>query len=99
MLSTEASTSGPDGSKDRKKEEESEVTNSVPLYKLFAFADSTDKLLMIIGSIGAIGNGMSLPLMTVLFGELIDSFGQNQNNDVVRVVSKVLSLSLFFSCC
>ncbi|KAL8527119.1 hypothetical protein ACS0TY_005115 [Phlomoides rotata] len=83
-MSTEASTSGPDGSK-----EEPEVTNTVPLYKLFGFADSTDKLLMIIGSIGAIGNGMSLPLMTVLFGDLIDSFGENQNNDVVSAVSKV----------
>ncbi|GMI69506.1 P-glycoprotein 21, ATP-binding cassette B21 [Hibiscus trionum] len=67
-----------------------EKTNSVPLYKLFAFADSRDVVLMIVGMIGAIGNGLCMPLMTILFGDLIDAFGQNQsNNKVVDVVSKV----------
>lgn len=74
----------------RKKEKETPNANSVPFYKLFAFADSTDYMLMIAGTIGAIGNGACMPLMTILFGDLIDSFGENQNNDdVVRVVSKV----------
>ncbi|XP_057790342.1 ABC transporter B family member 4-like [Salvia miltiorrhiza] len=72
------------GSKEIKSEE-----HAVPFHKLFAFADSFDKLLMIVGSIGAIGNGISLPLMTILFGELVDSFGQNQTDNVVSVVSKV----------
>ncbi|XWS31898.1 hypothetical protein CRYUN_Cryun23aG0115300 [Craigia yunnanensis] len=67
-----------------------EKTNTVPFYKLFAFADSTDTLLMIIGTIGAVGNGLCMPLMTILFGDLIDTFGENQSNDkVVDVVSKV----------
>ncbi|GMI98930.1 P-glycoprotein 21, ATP-binding cassette B21 [Hibiscus trionum] len=67
-----------------------EKTNSVPLYKLFAFADSRDKVLMIVGTIGAIGNGLCMPLMTILFGDLIDAFGQNQSdNRVVDVVSRV----------
>uniref|UniRef100_A0A0D3AZ81 ABC transmembrane type-1 domain-containing protein n=1 Tax=Brassica oleracea var. oleracea TaxID=109376 RepID=A0A0D3AZ81_BRAOL len=45
---------------------------------------------MICGSVGAMGNGVGLPLMTLLFGDLIDSFGQNQNNkDIVDVISKV----------
>lgn len=70
---------------DAKKEEK-----AVSFGKLFAFADSLDKLLMIIGTIGAFGNGISMPLMTILFGDLVDSFGQNQaNQDVVAVVSKV----------
>ncbi|KAK6118149.1 hypothetical protein DH2020_048133 [Rehmannia glutinosa] len=75
----------------QEKANEKEVTNAVPFYRLFAFADSKDKILMIVGSIGAIGNGLSLPLMTILFGQLIDSFGenQNQNQDVVEVVSRV----------
>ncbi|KAG8389626.1 hypothetical protein BUALT_Bualt02G0248600 [Buddleja alternifolia] len=71
------------------KLDEKEAKNAVPFYKLFAFADSTDKILMIVGSIGAIGNGMCMPLMTILFGELIDSFGQNQREGVVSVVSRV----------
>ncbi|KAI7750749.1 hypothetical protein M8C21_013051, partial [Ambrosia artemisiifolia] len=68
-----------------------ERTDTVPFYKLFAFADLTDYILMITGTISAIGNGICLPLMTVLLGDLINSFGHNQNNinNVVSVVSKV----------
>ncbi|XWS46383.1 hypothetical protein CRYUN_Cryun14cG0061100 [Craigia yunnanensis] len=67
-----------------------EKTNTVPFFKLFAFADPTDILLKIAGTIGAIVNGVSMPLMTILFGELTDSFGENQNNnEVVDVVSEV----------
>lgn len=66
------------------------ATNRVPFYKLFSFADSTDKALMIIGTIGAIGNGVCMPLMAVIFGELVDSFGENQNTKrIVHIVSQV----------
>ncbi|KMT03250.1 hypothetical protein BVRB_8g197930 [Beta vulgaris subsp. vulgaris] len=62
----------------------------VPFYKLFSFADSTDKALMIIGSIGAVGNGVCMPLMAIIFGELVDSFGENQNTKhIIHVVSQV----------
>lgn len=70
--------------------EQQSTNNTVPFLKLFGFADTTDKFFMLVGTIAAIGNGLCLPLMTVLFGELTDSYGQNQNiHDVVRVVSKV----------
>ncbi|KAJ0743385.1 putative ABC-type xenobiotic transporter [Helianthus annuus] len=63
---------------------------NAPLYKLFAYADSTDYMLMIAGTVGAVGNGLCAPLMSVLLGDLTNSFGENQNNnDVVRAVSKV----------
>ncbi|XP_006396374.2 ABC transporter B family member 3 isoform X2 [Eutrema salsugineum] len=63
---------------------------SVPFYKLFAFSDSTDVLLMIVGSIGAIGNGLGFPLMTLFFGDLIDTVGSHlTNRDIVDIVSKV----------
>ncbi|WOG94642.1 hypothetical protein DCAR_0313938 [Daucus carota subsp. sativus] len=76
--------SGGHGSKEK------ESTNIVPFHKLFAFADSVDVMLMIFGIIGSIGNGLSMPLMTVLYGELANSFGQNQDRvHVIQVVSKV----------
>lgn len=79
--------SSPDDATDNKQHH---PTNTVPFFKLFGFADTTDQFFMLVGTIAAIGNGLSLPLMTILFGELTDSFGQNQNiHDVVRVVSKV----------
>ncbi|KAL9318789.1 hypothetical protein ACSQ67_015306 [Phaseolus vulgaris] len=72
------------------KSKQKEKPETVPFFKLFAFADSTDILLMVVGTIGAIGNGMGLPIMTLLFGEMIDSFGSNQQNpNVVEAVSKV----------
>ncbi|KAF3553940.1 hypothetical protein F2Q69_00018144, partial [Brassica cretica] len=69
--------------KKTEKKEEHEKTKTVPFYKLFAFADSFDILLMILGTLGSIGNGLGFPIMTVLFGDLIDAFGQNQNDSNV----------------
>ncbi|KAM4075040.1 hypothetical protein ACB094_10G139900 [Castanea mollissima] len=68
-----------------------EKTQTVPLLKLFSFADSTDVALMIVGTVGAIANGLGMPLMTILFGEMINSFGNNQssNADIVSIISKV----------
>ncbi|KAG4983263.1 hypothetical protein JHK87_028012 [Glycine soja] len=77
------------GEKEEKSKQQ-EKPETVPFHKLFAFADSTDILLMAVGTIGAIGNGLGLPLMTLLFGQMIDSFGSNQRNtNVVEEVSKV----------
>nr|VDD35366.1 unnamed protein product [Brassica oleracea] len=67
-----------------------EKAKTVPFYKLFSFSDSTDVLLMIVGSIGAIGNGLGFPLMTLLFGDLIDTVGRNLfTNDIVELISKI----------
>lgn len=78
-----------------------EKTEKIPFFKLFSFADKTDYILMLFGTIGAVGNGSCMPLMTILFGEMINSFGNHQNNsDIVSVVSKVKlccsSLDLIF---
>ncbi|KAG6517606.1 hypothetical protein ZIOFF_021002 [Zingiber officinale] len=74
----------------RKDKKQDQNTFTVPLYKLFSFADSTDYVLMLLGSLGAAGNGVSLPLMTVLFGNLIQSFGGASNgHDTLHQVSKV----------
>ncbi|XVE77403.1 hypothetical protein DITRI_Ditri13aG0059800 [Diplodiscus trichospermus] len=76
---------------DSQSSKREEKTSTVPFYKLFAFADSKDVCLMIIGTIGAVGNGLCMPLLTILFGDVIDAFGQSQRNDqlVVDAVSKV----------
>ncbi|CAN1353018.1 ABC transporter B family member 4 [Linum perenne] len=43
---------------------------------------------MVIGSIGSIGNGLAMPLMTVIMGQTINSFGMNQR-DVAHAISMV----------
>ncbi|KAK9922566.1 hypothetical protein M0R45_031027 [Rubus argutus] len=45
--------------------------------------------LMIVGSLCAIGNGLSQPLMTLVFGGLINTFGATDPDHIVPVVSKV----------
>ncbi|KAK6162933.1 hypothetical protein DH2020_002774 [Rehmannia glutinosa] len=69
--------------------EETETTKTVPFYKLFSFSDSWDRILMTVGTIAAIGNGLSQPLMTFIFGDLVDVFGEANSNDIVSQVSKV----------
>ncbi|XP_011079478.1 ABC transporter B family member 4 [Sesamum indicum] len=68
---------------------------AVPFYKLFIFSDWWDKFLMLLGTLGAIGNGLNSPLMALLFGELADAFGTSQNDKVLPVVCKV-SLKLVY---
>ncbi|OIW07048.1 hypothetical protein TanjilG_02682 [Lupinus angustifolius] len=75
---------------EKSKQKEKEKPETVPFHRLFSFADSTDILLMIVGTIGAIGNGISMPLMTLLFGQMVNGFGSNQITDnIVKEVSKV----------
>ncbi|KAL8029397.1 hypothetical protein ABFX02_14G223000 [Erythranthe guttata] len=71
-----------------------EDVRKVPYYKLFCFADTADKALMVVGSITSIGSGLCLPMMTLLFGELANSFGHNVETG--RVVDEVSKVSLKF---
>ncbi|CAA3003403.1 ABC transporter B family member 9-like [Olea europaea subsp. europaea] len=61
----------------------------VPFYKLFAYSDRLDIALIIVGTISAIGNGLTQPLMTLIFGQIINSFGGTEPSHVVHEVSKV----------
>lgn len=71
---------------------ESGKSKTVAFRRLFGFADRLDKVLMAVGSVGAVVNGLCMPYMTILFGELTDSFGQSgTGHDVVSAISKVRS--------
>ncbi|GAB2252720.1 hypothetical protein Droror1_Dr00005567 [Drosera rotundifolia] len=61
----------------------------VSFYKLFAFADRLDVVLMTIGTVAAIANGVTQPLMTLILGQVINSFGSSDPLSVVHEVSKV----------
>ncbi|XP_039124515.1 ABC transporter B family member 4-like isoform X2 [Dioscorea cayenensis subsp. rotundata] len=73
------------GIDDKKKQE-----GKVSFFKLFSFADTKDVVLMTIGTIAAMANGFSMPLMTFIFGELINTFGHANKTNVVHLVSKVI---------
>ncbi|KAJ0976482.1 hypothetical protein J5N97_018447 [Dioscorea zingiberensis] len=64
--------------------------HSVPFRKLFSFADSTDVILMIVGTIGSVANGAAMPLLTVLIGDVVNALsGTVGTRDIVHEVSKV----------
>ncbi|CAN4082123.1 unnamed protein product [Withania somnifera] len=56
----------------------------VSFYKLFLFADRMDIALMTIGTFGAIAEGLTQPLTTLIFGQIINSFGDASSSDEVR---------------
>ncbi|KAM9308184.1 ATP-binding cassette sub-family B member 5-like [Gastrophryne carolinensis] len=55
------------------KKEKKEKAKAIGPIQIFRYASGLDILYMIIGSLGAIGNGLSQPLMTIVFGEMTDS--------------------------
>ncbi|GIL71759.1 hypothetical protein Vretimale_808 [Volvox reticuliferus] len=66
----------------------------VSFFKLFSTADGWDIDLMIIGAIGALGNGTLLPLFAILFGEFTDAFGSVP--DLSHFMHVVSNLALKF---
>lgn len=66
-----------------------EAEGKVGLHRLFRFADGADALLMAAGAAGAVANGVAQPLMTLVFGEVVEAFGSASRHDVLHRVSEV----------
>ncbi len=83
----------------KKKEKEEQSTTTPPkarpqvvaFYKLFSFADPLDYLLMTVGTIGSVANGLTLPIMTLVLGAITNAFGDNQHDSqaLIQQVSNV----------
>ncbi|KAL9321027.1 hypothetical protein ACSQ67_012866 [Phaseolus vulgaris] len=71
-------------------EKEEKANQKVPFYKLFTFADPLDVALMTIGTICAMANGWSQPIMTLILGKLINTFGSTDPSNTIKEVSKYL---------
>ncbi|KAL6615851.1 hypothetical protein ACP70R_038121 [Stipagrostis hirtigluma subsp. patula] len=78
--------------KERKEdgEEESDAGRKVPFTRLFQYADGTDVLLMLVGTAAALANGVTQPLMSVIFGQVINAFGGATTDTILRRVNKVV---------
>ncbi|PHU01603.1 ABC transporter B family member 12 [Capsicum chinense] len=79
---------------DKTEKQKVAVADEVPYHKLLSFADPIDHALMVIGVITAVGSGVCVPLMAVLFGELVDSFGMTVDSE--KIVGKVSKVALKF---
>lgn len=67
---------------EKAKQEKMKKTNvfaAVSFWRLFRCADSFDYLLMFVGTVGAIANGLTLPVMLIIQGRLINTFGTLQD--------------------
>uniref|UniRef100_A0A0E0C374 MDR-like ABC transporter n=1 Tax=Oryza meridionalis TaxID=40149 RepID=A0A0E0C374_9ORYZ len=62
----------------------------VAVRRMFAFADGADAALMAVGAAAAVANGMAQPLMTFIFGDVINAFGSTASPDVLAKVTKVI---------
>ncbi|XP_012084222.1 ABC transporter B family member 4 isoform X2 [Jatropha curcas] len=83
--------------KEDKTKKKEKSTKTLPYYKLFSLADPIDYLLMFVGTLAAAANGICMPLMTVIYGDTVNAFGENSVNAnlLVHEVSKV-SLKFVF---
>jgi hypothetical protein len=73
---------------DDKKQEEKDA-RKVSFTGLFRYTDGTDVLLMLVGTVAAMANGVSQPLMTLIMGQVINAFGEATNDNVLSRVNEV----------
>ena len=78
---------GEDGK--RTTEEAATATDKVPPLVMFRYADRGDVALMAVGTVAAVANGMSEPLMTLVFAAVIECFGAGDDSTVLHRISKV----------
>jgi hypothetical protein len=67
----------------------SEHKQLVPFLDMLKYADRTDAALMAVGTVAAVANGMTEPLMTVVFAAVIECFGAGDDATILHRVSKV----------
>ena len=60
-----------------------------PFLGMLRCADRADAALMAVGAAAAVANGMSEPLMSVVFADVIECFGAGDDATVLHRVSKV----------
>ncbi|CAL4954975.1 unnamed protein product [Urochloa decumbens] len=78
--------------KEREKKENGggDAGKNVPFVTLFRYADGKDVLLMVVGTVAALGNGLTQPLMAVIFAQLINAFGGATTETILDRVIKVV---------
>lgn len=83
-----AAAGGHDNAGDGEKKDEA-AAKKLPLLGMFRYADRLDVLLMVVGTVGAVANGMVESFVTLLFGNVINSFGQSTAESILPSVTKV----------
>lgn len=66
-----------------------ETDGRVKFHELFKYADSTDMVLMLVGTVSAVASGMSQVIMMIIFGQVIAAFGDATRETLLNRVNKV----------
>ncbi|CAI5730066.1 unnamed protein product [Hyaloperonospora brassicae] len=66
----------------------------VSMTELFGYADGVDKLLMVLGAIGALAAGIAQPIQIVLLGDVLNTFNPSDPN--ADIESDISSVALYF---
>ncbi|KAI4321911.1 hypothetical protein MLD38_035238 [Melastoma candidum] len=64
-------------------------------HGIFGFADKVDKVLMVLGTLGSIGDGMQYPLTMFIISQVINEYGQAGSSVSMETVNKY-SLRLLY---
>jgi len=58
---------------------------------LFRYATKDDKILIVVGGIASLINGAALPLFSVIFGMMTNSFAGEDTEEMLRAASEAAS--------
>ena len=62
----------------------------------FRFRDNVDVVLMVLGTLSAVGHGAAVPLQFIIFGELIDSFINFESSGANDIEGQMTEFALFY---
>lgn len=63
--------------------------------RIFRYADGVDKLLLVLGNMGSIGDGLMTPLMMLVLSRVINEYGGGTfSNDILNKVCKIMELTV-----
>ncbi|KAK8545697.1 hypothetical protein V6N12_026522 [Hibiscus sabdariffa] len=60
---------------------------------MFQYADRVDKLLMFVGTLASIGEGLQYPLTMLVLSKVINSYGDLNTKLSIDIVDKFLNLN------
>ncbi|EGG17681.1 hypothetical protein DFA_08677 [Cavenderia fasciculata] len=84
-----------DGKEDDKPAEEKKPM--VSFFELFRYATLTEKMLMFFGSLAALANGVAMPAISLVAGQMVDSFRpENFNDPDYKLGAEVAKIAVYF---
>lgn len=74
----------------KEEEKKAEVNKMLPFHKLFTYASCCDRTIVLFGFILAVAGGAVAPVMSLVFGKLIDIFDPRKTDAEVSAAFLIL---------